>query len=423
MASLLTGLLPHAHGQVRIDPDARLAEAVTTYPEVLREAYGYETAAFVNGPWFRSGPESVLQGFAHVGKGAFSLQRCETAVASWNRRRDKTRPFFLLLHTFDAHFPYGASNHPWPPATRERRPPPALLRSYADPAELLRVCLLDIEGRLGLGRALGDGLSRTIQRYLYEGYSAQPRPDLASDLRFAYWEGVRWTDGLLRDAYGYFDREGMLDNTVCVVTADHGEAFGEHGNLTHGLVLYDEVIRIPMVWTGPPPFDGGTVFSSGGGLIDVLPTFCDFAGIDPLLPGTGRSLLPHLVDDDTCLPSIAEEKLTFDNTGCDVEIARMSIRTPEWKYILTYDRRRGTVREEAYDLLIDEAEFDDIGGGDGSLPASHRFDDCVCPAIEAARTRLWETSFAPGEGDAAPYDSRTPPKRTPRPEPCTSSAD
>ncbi len=424
MASLLTGLLPHAHGQVRVDPDARLPEAVTTYPEVLRETHGYETAAFVNGPWFRSGPESVLQGFSHVGPGAFSLQAYVSGVAAWNDRRDRERPFFLLLHTFDAHFPYGSENHPWPPRFRQLPPAPHLLHPRADPADLTRVCLLDVEGRMGLGRALGESrLSRTVQRYLYEGYPAHPRPALADDLRTAYWEGVQWTDGLLRDAYAWFERQGMLENTVFVVTSDHGEAFGEHGSLTHGLMLYDEVVRIPMVWTGPPPFQGGTVFTAGGGLIDVLPTFCDFAGIHPLLPGTGRSLLPLLAEDDACLPAVAEERLTFDNTGCDVDLSRASVRTPEWKYILTYDYRTGTVREEAYDLLIDGAETDDLGGGSGLLPEDLRFDACECPAVEAVRTALWGRTGVAHEGYSTPYGTMAPHVRTKRPLPCTRDAE
>ncbi len=420
MTSLLTGLLPSEHGQYQVLADWNLPEAITTFAEILSNGYGYDTAAFVNGTWFQRSGDSLLQGFRHK-RTTFSFPDTAGAVARWSRTRDRSKPFFLLLHTYEAHDPYGEKNHPWPngsihPVERH----PELFRDDASPADLFRACSLDAEESYALTLARGGpALGEVLQRYKYSGYGKDPKPELATELRTAYFDGVTWVDGQLERAYESLEKQGLLENTLVVVTADHGEAFGEHGNLAHGLFLYDEVVRVPLVMVGPPPFQGGHVVRAEVGLVDVLPTYFAWAGLAPLEGIQGRSAMSVLDGSTWCRPVISEERLTQVNTGEDVDAVRLSARTARWKYIATFDLATGQVREEAYDLWFDPGEKEDLGKGTGRIPPDQVFDPCLCAAMQALRDRIWhDASNEEGEVYTTPYGAAAPRANGLAPPPC-----
>lgn len=423
MVSLFTGLRPSKHGQNRVQDRWHLPRAVTTLPEVLKSGYGYETAAFVNGAWFQASKESLLQGFTRR-ETSFSLQGMDGTVGRWNENRDASRPFFLLLHTYDLHDPYGEANHPWPvrapeTGTADR----SLLEAGTDPAELFRACYLDLESAMVFHQILGPRLADLLQRYKFRGYAEDPKPELAWELAKAYWDGARWVDDLLASAHAKLASWGMLENTLLVVTSDHGQAFGEHGNLAHTLFLYDEVVKVPLVMTGPAPFEGGRVIDQSVALLDVLPTFLDWVGAAPLSDTDARSLMP-LVRGDTanwCRPVVSEERLSRASTGEDTNAIRLAVRTDALKYIATFDLATGQVFEEAYDLVLDPEEHEDFGAGTGTLPEGRPFDACLCAAIEELRELLW---LLPADTDpvvTTPYGTERRYASTPRPRPCTSA--
>jgi arylsulfatase A-like enzyme len=422
LTSLFTGLLPSRHFQCHPEGNWPLPDHVTTFAEILREGYGYETAAFVNGPWYRKRADSLLQGFEHQ-RVSFGLQGCEEEVGEWNAQRDRSRPFFLCLHTLEPHDPYGERNHPWPPISRR----PALLDSRLigpdiDVSEVVRQTFLTLEVGVALRRRMHPiQLRDLLQGYKFSGYAARPRPGLAQELASAYWEGVRWVDGLLEKAYAQLGAMGLLENTLVVVTSDHGEAFGEHANLGHGLWLYDEVIHIPLVMLGPGPFQGGKVIASEVSLLDTLPTFLDWAGMDPHTGVEGRSALPALAGHDACRPVVSEEPLSRANTGEDLEALRISARSRRWKYIVTLNLRTAEVQEEAYDLTVDPLELDDLAEGTGRLPDGVSLDACMCPVLERVRDRIWRPGQSRDASEEAvvtsPYGAgASVPSR--RPEPC-----
>jgi arylsulfatase A-like enzyme len=83
----------------------------------------------------------------------------------------------------------------------------------------------------------------------------------------------------------------VLDRTLVVVTADHGEEFLEHGRKGHGQGLYEELVRIPLiVWSSERP---ATRIEAPVSLADVAPTVLDYVGLDGLAQADGRSLLRH----------------------------------------------------------------------------------------------------------------------------------
>jgi tetratricopeptide (TPR) repeat protein len=86
---------------------------------------------------------------------------------------------------------------------------------------------------------------------------------------------------------------GQLDHTLVVVTADHGESLGEHGERTHGVFVYDVTMRVPwMIWTGQPA--AARAFDGLARLIDLAPTTLDLLGIPAPPSFEGRTLLPAL---------------------------------------------------------------------------------------------------------------------------------
>ena len=83
---------------------------------------------------------------------------------------------------------------------------------------------------------------------------------------------------------------GLLENTIVVVTADHGEGFLEHGKLLHGHTPYEEMIRIPLVVRLPVELAGETRISDVPvGMIDLMPTLLDLAGLEREPQAQGQS--------------------------------------------------------------------------------------------------------------------------------------
>ncbi len=421
ITGFLTGLLPSVHGSEAPLQAAQLPAAVTTFAEALRRAYGYETAAYTAGPWMGGTRRSILQGFQYGGHD-FALQGTAKIVRGFAAERDPKRPFFLFLHTFEAHDPYGPKNHAWP-----RRPMPPGRLSTIDPGAVTepwqkaRHFMLDLNARQDLWRHYGPALTADVVRYLHGGYLAVPRPALADELRAAYVSGVRWVDGLVRETITQLRAWGMLENTVLVITSDHGEAFGEHGVLAHGRQLYDELTRIPLVMVGPEPFVGGRVVSGSVGLIDILPTFFDLAGLVPLKRVQGRSFLPVVGQSGGGRAVFAEEILNADNTGEDVHEILTSVRSTRWKYILTHDTYAGTAREAFYDLSRDPGEQVPLGANHDGL-AGLESDAPFRAAVERARDRVWGAGPRARGLYAGPPVAGVAPAGTPRPPPLGATA-
>jgi arylsulfatase A-like enzyme len=124
-------------------------------------------------------------------------------------------------------------------------------------------------------------------------HRGMPRRDL-EHLVALYDAEIRFTDDILGEILAELDGRGMLDDTVIVVTADHGEEFLEHGSRGHGQTLFDEVLRVPLIvhWRGT--IDPLQVVETQVGLIDLMPTLLAIAGAPPRTDIMGRDLSPLL---------------------------------------------------------------------------------------------------------------------------------
>jgi len=106
----------------------------------------------------------------------------------------------------------------------------------------------------------------------------------------AYDGEIRYTDEIIKHLYQQIEQLGLLDQTVFIITSDHGEGFWEHGERGHGRMLYNEVLHIPLIIHPPGGRDRPLRIRQRLSNIDLFPTILDLAGVSHRLPIDGQSL-------------------------------------------------------------------------------------------------------------------------------------
>lgn len=152
------------------------------------------------------------------------------------------------------------------------------------------------------------------------------------------------------------DEVEKLDDreTLIVITADHGESLGEHGEDTHGFLAYDTTLRVPLLFSAPGFSQGGARVSGVVRNIDIAPTILDLVGAEPLEHVQGVSLRAMLSGefDDLGLQAHSEVMLPAYNFGY---APLHALRYDRWKYI------HGE-QPELYDVLTDPSERKNLAG-------------------------------------------------------------
>lgn len=172
--------------------------------------------------------------------------------------------------------------------------------------------------------------------------------DLAAIAPTLYDAGIAQADRGVGQVLEWLAGAGLLDDTLVVFTADHGESLGEHGEPTHGIFVYDATVRVPLVWRLPRVLPAGTVYGGPVRHIDILPTMLAILGVAEGEPVQGVTLLPALQArvPPPDLPQYAEARLAEQGFGMAPLVAlrhggRKWIRAP---------------RPELYDLHSDPNE-------------------------------------------------------------------
>lgn len=174
---------------------------------------------------------------------------------------------------------------------------------------------------------------------------------------------VAWSDDLVGRLDAALAATGRRDDTLVVVTSDHGEGLDEHGEAVHGFFIYETTLRVPFIMRGPgvPP---GTTLGVVARTVDVLPTVLDLLGLSELTPRmSGRSLTPALGGAPlTEEPTFAESLVPLVHYGwSDLR----AVRAGRWKYILA-------PRPELYDLERDPGELRNLVGEEPARARSLR---------------------------------------------------
>lgn len=157
---------------------------------------------------------------------------------------------------------------------------------------------------------------------------------------------IAYTDTCIGELLDALERNGKLDSTLIVLTADHGEGLGEHGERTHGLFIYDATLHIPLIMRYPGHLPQGKRLSPQVRTIDIFPTILDVLGCDAA-SCDGETLLPYVYGKrEAGLDLLCASEYPYRGFGwAPLE----GIRTEGWKYI-------HAPRPELYELHKDPGE-------------------------------------------------------------------
>ena len=323
-ASLFTSLSPASHGVTKNGKN--LGMSWTTVAEVLASS-GYETAAVVSS-YVLASRFGYDQGFEHFDED-FSQAEVPVGVTLWEgeevhgkfygRADDTTRravdwleerprkedPFFLFVHYFDPHDPYTLPDGYVPPF----RPGPS------------------------------EALKKNRVIYMYDAALAYMDQEL----------------GRLLNALGPL---GLDENTLVVITGDHGEGLMEHGHWHHGIHIYEEGVRVPLVLRWPSHIDQGRRIQSPVSLVDLAPSLLALSGVPSESSFLGESLAEVLTGQAELDPdrpvwlyrrhyAEGDDAVELDASG-----EQWGLREGRWKLISGI--REGVL--ELYDLKSDPGE-------------------------------------------------------------------
>jgi arylsulfatase len=358
VATLFSGLHPVSHGVVGGrwrwgEPDAALDASRTTLhdsiPTLAELAQrGGITTVCLTANALVSQATGLARGFEY--RAELTGRKTDTRFARAATVNDRFLDwlatnrgyrFFAYLHYMDTHAPYE------PPAGL--RPP-----DRADLPEPIRT-----------GR---------IEEFRLDAISSEA----VEHLRALYDGSLRYWDGELERLRAGLARLGVADSTVIVVLADHGEGFKEHGYLGHGVHLHDELLRVPLIVSGPgiaPAHRREQVQQ-----IDFLPTVAALLGLEAPAGLPGHDLLSSPREQ----PAVASTVFWVAPDESRAEI--QAFRTPRWKLF----HAPGNDHYELYDLAEDPGERHD------------RFHDLPEAAALAKQLASWRAAApaAPSPGDA-----------------------
>jgi arylsulfatase A-like enzyme len=321
-ASLLTGLYPSRHGLK--SHERYLPAPIVTLAQVLARK-GYRTAAVVNSHNLSSrfGLDRGFQDFRYVEESVAQVAPTSEIIdqaITWLEKRGD-HPLFLFVHTYDVHSDYRSL------AEYEA----AFVEPYDGPADGTTAQLIAVrEGKLSLGEA--------DARHLVDLYDA----------------GIRQWDGELGRLLRFLKDNRMLEETLLIITSDHGEEFFEHGGFLHGRTQYQEVMAVPLVLRGPGLPSGERV-AQPASLVDLMPTVLALLRIPAPEALDGRDLRPFWQEEER---REAGPRLIFgeaDHNNQEPDITRAARRG---RYKLHYNRL--SAASALFNLSEDPRELLDV---------------------------------------------------------------
>ena len=169
-----------------------------------------------------------------------------------------------------------------------------------------------------------------------------PQPYASRFPTNAYAGEVAYVDRSLAQVIDELKRLDLYEQSLIILTSDHGEMLGSHGEQTHSYFVYEPAIQVPLIVKLPGGQYAGTVVDEMAGLVDIVPTVCSLLGLKPAAQVSGRDLLAPL-DSDRMVYCESMTPQRYDANGLWALAGR------RWKYVHT------TVAE-LYDLQADPTE-------------------------------------------------------------------
>jgi len=320
--SMLTGLVPSFHGATKWE---KLDRSVPYLPEILAE-HGYETTGVASWVYV-----SQIYGFERgfdvyrVLKDPVARDVVDAAIEQLRAKQGQKH--FLFIHLLDPHWPY--------------LPPDSFLERFGPrPRDISDLQDLIARAEPPPGQTETDEIIR-----LYDGE-------------------IAFTDQEVGRLFAELKSLGLYQDSLIILTADHGEAFYDHGHWQHSQTLYDEIVRVPMIvkWPGEGLKGHLEVQVSQ---VDIFPTILEAAGVEP--PATEAMSLLAIADHER--RSSEERAAVSEVTWRSPKETSMkvSLRTQRFKFIATLAGPVGDDlavhemrKEELYDLEADPDERNNI---------------------------------------------------------------
>ena len=307
--TMLTGTIPPYH-RVFDNTDYKLSDGDVTLAELLQEK-GYLTAGFVSsfildsrfglGQGFDFYDDDFKEASHTMDINQQSGGETTHDVIEWLCTH-KDEKNFVFLHYYDPHFTY---EPPEPFASKFRNVPPP------------------------------EHVTTRFEQVLFDGYAGE----------------IAYTDHCIGQVVDKLRQLGLYDSTMIIITSDHGEMLGQHGEGFHGYFIYQPAIRVPLIFKLPRLSKHRRITSTVG-LVDIVPTVCSLLGIDLSTPVQGQDLSPCFHSDwlppsDRHLFCQSLEPTKYNANSL------LGVVTDRYKYIKT-------TRSELYDLDDDPDELNNI---------------------------------------------------------------
>jgi arylsulfatase A-like enzyme len=379
--SFLTGKYPRRHGMLKLGPGLSWVRQInTTIPLHLKsgrrtngarlEDEDYASAAFMTGAvtrgsgllrgvdmyceallghelvhrasrWSRFSSDLLAFNVWNKLTQQIDYNKAGSTAVEWLAENAAQRRFFALLHLYSTHTPY-------------------------DPAEEFRAMYVD--------PAYGGPIDAFYaqHRYAIESGDYAPTEADVEQIRNLYYGGVTQADHALGLVLEALEASGVLDDTIVILTSDHGEELGEHGVWEHNW-MYQTNLRIPLVLRWPRGLPAGRRVSAMVDSIDVLPTLCELMGLElPEIPTADAEY--HRIDGTSLVPLVRGEvervrELSFAESG-----PSLAVQDAGWKLVVSKDClelapgdagwEKADRAPQLYDLAADPGETTNLFGGD-----------------------------------------------------------
>jgi len=243
-ASMITGRMPSSIAATGYNE--QLPEFSKTVGEILRE-HGYATETVATNPWLGKPNSGFEQGMDNLWYRNDARANVTTTRARNFINSNQDRDWFCFLHMNDPHTAY--------------LPMVEYIDMFCDP---------EYEGRYG------EEFTDT-ELWGRDGYI--PQDEDIAQVRGLHEGEVAYVDKYLDELFTWMNETGVMEDTLVIFAADHGEEFFEHGRFGHGYSQYDDLVKTPLIISAPEIPMGETIDTPVGN-IDIVPTILKFAGID-----------------------------------------------------------------------------------------------------------------------------------------------
>lgn len=320
LVSILSGLYPPIHGVNNRDHTG--PEALFTIPKLFQEK-GYQVP---NLNFFTFAPYYSHLGLPPIDRKYFGETEGE-ALLNWLRENasNEKPPFFVWFHSTIVHQPY--------------RPSPEALPDTRENLEK------------------SPGIKAVLNGAIVPYGSTVFQPEDKPVLDILYNEEIRRVDWLFRQVLEILEKADQTEQTLIILTADHGEELLDHGFVGHASTslnakLYEELVHIPLILSWPGKIQPGQLVQTPVSQVDIFPTIADLMALSPETDFDGMNLFEVSNNRSIYFESVVAGNQTPKD------------RTGEWIRAIRKGRFKYISNGKLFDLLLDPGERQDLSSGE-----------------------------------------------------------